>query len=241
MSSDRNRAPCSRSSRRTVPVLPVSVRAESMTPTPSSSRQAECSSMRARARPPRSAAAPRGCWCRRRAATGRAAGRRAPDAVVRGRSEVRAEPAEVLLVAERRRGPRTASRGPARRGLPRPTSPTRTSMSRSVPERGLGRKYSSSGRGTWRPIVTMPARSGSGTAGSRCAWPPGEPAACSPPSSPAASHRTSPARAVGGAATACGSRCWARIWTVRCWARAPALPVRRVVTRTVRCRSVSGS
>ncbi len=45
MSSERNLALCSRTSRSTVPVLPVSVLAEIRTPTPSSSTQAECSSM----------------------------------------------------------------------------------------------------------------------------------------------------------------------------------------------------
>jgi len=45
MSSDRNRAPPSRTIRSTVPVLPVSVSAEISTPTPSTSRQAECSSI----------------------------------------------------------------------------------------------------------------------------------------------------------------------------------------------------
>ena len=42
MSSDRNSAPCSRSIRSTVPVLPVSVRADSKNPCPFSSMHAEC-------------------------------------------------------------------------------------------------------------------------------------------------------------------------------------------------------
>jgi hypothetical protein len=48
MSSERKRPPCSRSSRSTVAVLPVSVSADSMTPTPSSSTHAECRSIRFR-------------------------------------------------------------------------------------------------------------------------------------------------------------------------------------------------
>ena len=45
MSSERKRPPCSRSNRSTVAVLPVSVSAESITPTPSSEIVAECRSM----------------------------------------------------------------------------------------------------------------------------------------------------------------------------------------------------
>jgi hypothetical protein len=48
MSSDRNLPPCSRSRRKTVPVFPVSVNAESITPVPANSTHAEWSSIRPR-------------------------------------------------------------------------------------------------------------------------------------------------------------------------------------------------
>ena len=153
MSSERNRPPCSRSSRSTVAVLPVSVSAESITPD-----AVELDAGRVQQHPAagdHDEAQQRlddvGVDDVRRPRQQRAD--RDGDRLAELDPEVGAEPAEVLLVAERPAGSADsviAARRAARAG--RPTSPTRTAMSTSASATHWARKNSSSGSRIWEPM-----------------------------------------------------------------------------------------